>query len=97
MNLLPPASDDVAARQAHPYAALTPDTPTGPMARLQALPARKKTLLAVGTAGLVAVLVALALWSRQRGPGCSTGTCQAYTRPSTQRVSDRSRRRAGSR
>ena len=25
MNLLPPASDDVAARQAHPYAALTPD------------------------------------------------------------------------
>ena len=25
MNLLPPASDDVAARQAHPYAVLTPD------------------------------------------------------------------------
>ena len=52
------------ANQAAMLAEATPDTPTGPMARLQALPARKKTLLAVGTAGLVAVLVALALWSR---------------------------------
>jgi flagellar M-ring protein FliF len=52
------------ANQAAMLADATPDTPTGPLARLQALPARKKTLLAFGTAGLLAVLVALALWSR---------------------------------
>ncbi len=52
------------ANQAAMLAEATPDTPRGPLARLQALPARKKTLLAFGTAGLLAVLVALALWSR---------------------------------
>lgn len=53
------------ANEAALLAEATPDTPPrGPLARLQALPARKKTLLAFGTAGLVAVLVALALWSR---------------------------------
>lgn len=55
------------ANQAALLAEATPDgpaVPRGPLGRLQALPARKKTLLAVGSAGLVAVLVALALWSR---------------------------------
>jgi flagellar M-ring protein FliF len=52
------------ANQAAMLAEATPDTPRGPLARLQALPARKKTLLAFGTAGLLAVLIALALWSR---------------------------------
>ncbi len=52
------------ANEAAMLADATPDAPRGPMARLQALPARKKTLLAIGTAGLVAVMVALALWSK---------------------------------
>jgi flagellar M-ring protein FliF len=52
------------ANQAAMLAEATPDTPRGPLARLQALPARKKTLLAFGTAGLLAVMVALMLWSR---------------------------------
>ncbi len=52
------------ANQAALLADATPDAPRGAWGRLQALPARKKSLLAVGTAGLVAVLVALALWSR---------------------------------
>ena len=52
------------ANQAAMLAEAMPDAPRGPLSRLQALPGRKKTLLAVGTAGLVAVLVALALWSR---------------------------------
>ncbi|MDH4393625.1 MAG: hypothetical protein QE285_19650 [Aquabacterium sp.] len=52
------------ANQAALLAEATPDAPRGALARLQGLPPRKKTLLAVGTAGLVAVLVALALWSR---------------------------------
>ena len=45
--------------------AAEPATPRGPMARLQALPARKKLMLGLGTAGLAALLVAMALWSRQ--------------------------------
>lgn len=52
------------ANQAALLAEAAPDAPSGPLARLQALPARKKALLAIGTAGLVAVLMALALWSR---------------------------------
>jgi flagellar M-ring protein FliF len=52
------------ANQAAMLADATPDAPSGPFARLQALPARKKSLLAIGTAGLVAVLAALAMWSR---------------------------------
>jgi flagellar M-ring protein FliF len=37
--------------------------PTGPLGRLAALPARAKTMLGLGAAALVAVMVALALWS----------------------------------
>ena len=54
-----------AALQAEGLSPPAQNAPTGPLARLQALPARKKTLLAVGTAGLIALAVALALWSRQ--------------------------------
>lgn len=48
-------------------ASATPDGPvvlTGPLGRLQALPARKKTLLGMGLAGLLALAVVLMLWSR---------------------------------
>ena len=48
-------------------ASATPDGPvvlTGPLSRLQALPARKKTLLGMGLAGLLALAVVLMLWSR---------------------------------
>ena len=41
-----------------------PPRPAGAMARLQALPARKKLLLGLGAAGLAALMVAMALWSR---------------------------------
>ena len=41
------------------------DRAPGPLARLAALPVRKKALLGAGTAGLVALLIVLALWSRQ--------------------------------
>jgi len=56
------------ANEAAMLAAAMPDTPRGPLAplaRLQALPVRKKALLGAGTAGLLALLVALMLWSRQ--------------------------------
>jgi flagellar M-ring protein FliF len=39
--------------------------PLAPLNRLQALPLRQKAMLAIGTAGLLALAVALALWSRQ--------------------------------
>ena len=52
------------ANEAALMAAAGPHTPRGPMARLQALPARKKLLLGLGTAGLAALMVAMALWSR---------------------------------
>ncbi|EHR69155.1 flagellar basal-body M-ring protein/flagellar hook-basal body protein FliF [Burkholderiales bacterium JOSHI_001] len=39
--------------------------PTGAFGRLAALPARSKTLLGVGVAGLLAVVVSLVLWSQQ--------------------------------
>ncbi len=42
-----------------------PDKPAGPLARLQAMSQRKRVLLGVGTAGLVALLLVLMLWSRQ--------------------------------
>ena len=60
--LTPANQATLLADQAH--ASDADATPRGPLARLQALPPRKKSLLAIGTAGLVAVLVALALWSR---------------------------------
>ena len=46
-------------------AAAEPSSRRGALARLQALPARKKAMLGLGTAGLAALLVAMALWSRQ--------------------------------
>ena len=39
--------------------------PQAPLNRLQSLPARQKTMLAAGAAGLLALAIALALWSRQ--------------------------------
>jgi len=39
--------------------------PLAPLNRLQSLPARQRTMLAIGTAGLLALAVALALWGRQ--------------------------------
>jgi len=53
------------ANEAALLADAQPDGPAGPLARLQALPARKKALLGAGTAGLLALLVVLMLWSRQ--------------------------------
>ena len=55
------------ANEAALLASVTPDgplAPTGPLARLQALPVRKKTLLGTGLAGLLALAVVLMLWSR---------------------------------
>ncbi len=52
------------ANEAAMLAEAMPATASGPLARIQALPARKKALLGAGTAGLLALLVALALWSR---------------------------------
>jgi flagellar M-ring protein FliF len=52
------------ANEAALLAEATHRQPAGPLARLQALPPRKRALLAIGTAGLAAVLVVLALWSR---------------------------------
>jgi flagellar M-ring protein FliF len=42
-----------------------PAVPTGPLGRLAALPARAKMMLGLGLAGLLAVVVSLALWSQQ--------------------------------
>ncbi|MBL8349794.1 MAG: flagellar M-ring protein FliF [Burkholderiaceae bacterium] len=53
------------ANEAALLAAATPATPQGPIARLQALPARSKLMLGLGSAGLAALLVVMALWSRQ--------------------------------
>ena len=55
------------ANEAALLASTTPDGPVlaqGPLGRLQALPARKKTLLGMGLAGLLALVVVLLLWSR---------------------------------
>ena len=55
------------ANEAALLASATPDGPVapgGPLGRLQALPARKKTLLGMGLAGLLALAVVLMLWSR---------------------------------
>ena len=55
------------ANEAALLASATPDgplLPSGPLGRLQALPARKKTLLGMGLAGLLALAVVLMLWSR---------------------------------
>lgn len=52
------------ANEAALLAEATPPAPTGPLARIQALPVRKKALLGAGVAGLIALLIALALWSR---------------------------------
>ena len=62
---LTPANEAALLAEATPDAPDGVDKPSGPLARLQALPVRKKWLLGAGTAGLVAMLVVLALWTRQ--------------------------------
>ena len=62
---LTPANEAALLAEATPDASDAAAVPGGPLARLQALPARKKWLLASGTAGLLAMLLVLALWSRQ--------------------------------
>ena len=62
VTALTPANEAALLADAMPDA---PAKPGGAMARLQALPQRKKMLLGVGTAGLLAMLVALAIYSRQ--------------------------------
>lgn len=52
------------ANEAALLAAAAPALPVGALTRIQALPPRRKALLAVGTAGLAAVLLVLVLWSR---------------------------------
>ena len=56
------------ANEAALLASVTPNSPTvtsGPLSRLQALPLRQRLMLGIGTAGLLALAVALSLWSRQ--------------------------------
>ena len=62
---LTPANEAALLAEAMPDAPDAVDKPAGALARLQALPVRKKWLLGAGTAGLVAMLVVLALWTRQ--------------------------------
>ena len=62
---LTPANEAALLAEATPDAPELADKPSGPLARLQALPVRKKWLLGAGTAGLLAMLVVLALWTRQ--------------------------------
>ena len=62
---LTPANEAALLAEATPDAPDGVDKTTGPLARLQALPVRKKWLLGAGTAGLLAMLVVLALWTRQ--------------------------------
>ncbi len=54
-NVTPITPNNAAAERA--------EAPTGPMSRLALMPAKAKMMLALGLAGLVAVMVALALWS----------------------------------
>ena len=62
---LTPANEAALLAEATPDAPDASARPGGPLARLQALPQRKKWLLGAGTAGLLAMLVVLALWTRQ--------------------------------
>jgi flagellar M-ring protein FliF len=50
---------------ANPATATLTPLPQGPLARLAAMPARSKAMLALGAAALVAVVVGLAMWSSQ--------------------------------
>jgi flagellar M-ring protein FliF len=55
------------ANEAAMLAEATPDGPAGPrtpLQRLQAMPLRKKAMLGAGTAGILALLVALILWNK---------------------------------
>jgi len=55
------------ANEAALLAEATPDGPAGPLTplqKLQALPSRKKMMLGVGLAGLLALLVSLVIWNR---------------------------------
>ena len=54
-----------AALPALPVPGDRPAGQVGPLDRLQALPARQKWLLGAGTAGLLALLLVLAMWSRE--------------------------------
>ena len=62
---LTPANEAALLAEATPDGPAALATPAGPLARLQALPQRRKWLLGAGTAGLVALLIVLALWSRE--------------------------------
>lgn len=46
-------------------AAVHAEAPSGPLARLQLLPTRAKLMLGLGTAGMIAIAVALVLWGQQ--------------------------------
>ena len=52
------------ANHAAMFAETQVPAPQGPLGRLSALPPQKKLMLGAGTAGLAALLVVLALWSR---------------------------------
>ena len=62
---LTPANEAALLAEATPDGPAALATPAGPLARLQALPPRRKWLLGAGTAGLMALLIVLALWSRE--------------------------------
>ena len=65
VTALTPTNEAALRAAAGPGTATALTGPLAPLNRLQALPARQKTMLALGTAGLLALAVALALWSRQ--------------------------------
>ncbi len=65
VTALTPTNEAALLAAAGPGAGTALTGPLAPLNRLQALPARQKTMLAIGTAGLLALAVALALWSRQ--------------------------------
>ena len=62
---LTPANEAALLAEATPDAPARVDRRNGALARLQTLPVRKKWLLGAGTAGLLAMLAVLALWTRQ--------------------------------
>ena len=65
LSPLTPANEAALLAEAAPDAPDASARPGGALGRLQALPLRKKWLLGAGTAGLLAMLLVLALWSRQ--------------------------------
>ena len=65
LTALTPTNEAALLAAAGPGTGTALTGPQAPLNRLQSLPARQKTMLAVGTAGLLALAVALSLWSRQ--------------------------------